>query len=177
MRTLATPLFVSALVLAACAGDTPLATAPGQSGLATSETLSAAHVPTPFRGSCDLIVTPLPSTPPIIRQTDTGPCRLSHLGRATLEGVLEIDLTTGTQTGTRTLTAANGDELYLSVVGTSGPAGPGLVSFTASFTIDGGTGRFADATGTATGEGIANLMTRETSTTIEGEIVYGASGR
>ena len=177
MRTLATPLVAAVLALAACAGDAPLATAPDLSGLASAGSPSAARGATPLRGSCELTVTPLPSTPPIIRQIDTGPCRMSHLGRAVLEGVLEIDLTTGTQTGERTMTAANGDQLYLTVVGTSAPAGPGLVSFVGTFTIEGGTGRFANATGTATGEGIANLVTRQTAVTIEGEIVYDASGR
>ena len=177
MRTLATPLVFTALMLAACAGESPLATEPDQSGLASAGSLSAAYVATPFRGSCELTVTPLPSTPPIIRQTDAGTCRLSHLGRAAFEGVLEIDLRTGTQTGERTLTAANGDQLYLTVMGTSAPAGPGLVSFVATFTIEGGTGRFANATGTASGEGVANLVTRKTSVTIDGEIVYDASDR
>jgi hypothetical protein len=170
MRTLVTPLVAAALVLAACSAD-PLATEPDTSALASAGSMSAARVATPLRGRCELTVTPLPSTPPIIRQTDAGPCRLSQLGRAVLEGVLEINLTTGTQTGERTLTAANGDELYLSVVGTSAPAGPGLVSFVGNFTIEGGTGRFANATGTATGEGIANLVTRQTSVRIEGEIL------
>ena len=177
MRTLATPLFATALLLAACAGDTPLATEPGQSGVATAGPVSAVQAATPLRGGCELTVTPLPSTPPIIRQTDTGTCHLSHLGRVAYEGVLEINVATGMQTGERTLTAANGDELRMSVVGTSAPAGPGLVSFAATLTIEGGTGRFADATGTATGEGIANLMTQQTSVTIDGEIVYGASER
>ena len=112
---------------------------------------------------------PLP-LPPVISQVDTGTCELTHLGRAALYGELEINFATGTQSGWRTLTAANGDELYLAVTGRNAGAVGGLVTIDAQLTIVGGTGRFAGATGSARGTGTANLATRSTSVSIEGTI-------
>jgi hypothetical protein len=114
---------------------------------------------------------PLP-LPPILHQTDIGTCQLTHLGLTAFYGEQDINFATGTQAGWRTLTAANGDELHVTHVGTSKPAGPGLVSFVAQMTIVGGTGRFAGASGTARGTGIANLATHTTSVTIDGTISY-----
>ena len=91
--------------------------------------------------------------------------------------MLELDLAAGTQRGERTLTAANGDVLRMVSVGTSTPRGPGLVGFVATHTFVGGTGRFANATGQARGEGIANLVTRTTVATLDGWIAYDASDR
>ena len=176
MRAPTAPALLFAFTLASCAGDvatnTPSALTPslGRGG-------SHASAPRPFAGRCDLTVTPLPSAPPLIRQSDTGTCQLSHLGRTKYEGVLELDLVARTQRGERTLTAANGDELRLVAVGTSAPAGAGLVGFTASFTIVGGTGRFANATGKGVAQGTANLITSKTSVALDGWIAYDASNR
>ena len=76
--------------------------------------------------------------------------RLTHLGRYTahFEGGAEIIGGTTFGQGTFTDVAANGDQL----TGTatfSGPAPSGAVhAVTTTFTITGGTGRFADASGT-----------------------------
>ena len=59
---------------------------------------------------------PLPASH---EQTDTGSCRLSHLGATEIAGVQIINFATGTQAGTRTLTAANGDQVYTAHTGTS----------------------------------------------------------
>lgn len=177
MRAHTTPALLFAFALAGCAADASIATAPSARSASLSRASSQAPAPRPIAGRCELTVAPLPSSPPLIRQTDTGTCQFSHLGRTQLEGVLEIDLATGTQRGERTLTAANGDELYMVVVGTSAPSGPGLVSFQATYTLLGGTGRFANATGQGRGEGTANLVTRRTWSTFDGWIVYAAPDR
>jgi len=177
MRALMTPVLLFAYTLAGCAGDTSTATTPSAATTSFARAGGQASAPRPFAGRCELTVAPLPSTPPLVRQTDTGTCQFSHLGRTKYEGVLELDLAARTQRGERTLTAANGDELRLTTVGTSAPAGPGLVSFTATFTIVGGTGRFANATGQGRAEGTANLITSKTSVAMDGWIDYDASGR
>jgi hypothetical protein len=46
------------------------------------------------------------------------------------------------------------------------------VSFVAQMTIVGGTGRFAGATGSARGTGLANLIARTTTVTLDGTISY-----
>ena len=180
MRAHTAPALLFAFALAGCAGDTSIAAAPSaRAANLASAAGSASRTPASrsIAGHCDLTVAPLPSSPPLIRQTDAGTCQFSHLGRTTLEGVLEINVATGTQRGERTLTAANGDELYMEIAGTSTPSGPGLVSFSATFTIVGGTGRFANATGLGRAEGTANLVTSRTSSTFDGWIVYAASDR
>ena len=171
LRPLAATLVT--LVAAGCAESRPTPTAPERATLARG----GSGATRPISGRCELTVTPLPSSPPVIRQLDTGTCQLSHLGRAEFAGVLELNLATGTQRGERTLTAANGDVLRLVSVGTTTPAGPGLVRFVATFTFAGGTGRFTNATGQARGEGTANLATRTTTFELDGWIAFDASDR
>ena len=177
MRTPTAPALLLAFTLVGCTGNDTTTTATSSPAATLARVGGQTSAPRPFGGRCDLTVAPLPSAPPLIRQIDTGTCQLSHLGRTKYEGVLELDLVARTQRGERTLTAANGDEVHLTTVGTSAPAGPGLVSFTATFTIVGGTGRFANATGEGRAEGTANLTTNKTSVAMDGWIDYDASGR
>ncbi len=128
--------------------------------------------PRPIKGECNLTFEVLEVNFPILRQRDKGTCQLSHLGRTGSDGILEINLLFGTQTGTRTFTAANGDELYATVAGTSAPIGPGLIGFSATLTFTGGTGRFANASGTAQGDGVANQMTQTSTVRLDGSISY-----
>jgi hypothetical protein len=66
----------------------------------------------------------------------------------------------GIQNGVATMTAANGDKLYLeNLTGTWGfisNVNP-MVGFSCTCDINGGTGRFLNATGSFTGEGIQNF--------------------
>jgi hypothetical protein len=113
----------------------------------------------------------------VFESTDTGSCQFSELGQTAFSGVQQINFAAGTQSGQRAFTAANGDILRAVHVGTSTPIGPGLISFRATLTFVGGTGRFANATGQATGWGVANLTTRTSVATFEGSVVYDASDR
>jgi len=174
MRSSITPVAIVAAALAACAAPSPTAPTASSSvaaALASGGQLQRAGTSRPFKGSCALTFVPT-SPPPIVHQTDTGTCHITHLGLTAFYGEQDINVAAGTQSGWRRLTAANGDELHFTHVGTSGPAGPGLVSFVAQMTIVGGTGRFAGATGSARGTGLANLITRSTSVTLEGTISY-----
>ena len=77
--------------------------------------------------------------------------QFSHLGQSTLQAdeIDTIDLATGSSVvtdGSGILTAANGDQLFLDYGGKGVPNGVGFDD-TLHFTIDGGTGRFAGATG------------------------------
>ena len=162
-----------ALTLAGC-GQAPSAIAD-----APSLARSAEHGTTrrPISGSCELTFSPappsVPAPPPgILRQVDVGTCQISHLGRSDYRGLLDIDFAAGTQTGSRTFTAANGDQLHSTVVGTSAPSGPTTRSISATFTFTGGTGRFAGARGEAKASATANLATSSTSVVFEGWIEY-----
>ena len=175
MRASTASLLLLAFTLAGCGSSG--STMPSAATASFARTGGQVSAPRPIVGRCELTVAPLPSAPPLIRQTDTGTCQLSHLGRTKYVGVLELDLAARTQRGERTLTAANGDELRFVTVGTSAPSGPGLVSFTATFTIVGGTGRFANATGQGRAEGTANLITSKTSVVLDGWVEYDGSNR
>jgi hypothetical protein len=101
----------------------------------------------------------------------------SQLGKTDFHGTQTINFVAGTQSGERTFTAANGDVLRVQHVGTSAPAGPGLIGFQATATVVGGTGRFENATGHIRGWGVANLVTHTSVANFEGEITYAASAR
>ena len=181
MRALPVSAIPLLCTLAACAdGARPLATSAASAASAASQTRAAiqASGARPIKGHCELTFNPPPlPLPPVHRQTDTGTCWFSHLGRTALDGVQDINFAAGTQSGERRFTAANGDVLYAVHAGTSAPGGPGLVRFVTTITFVGGSGRFANATGRMTGEGTANLITRTTSVTNEGWITYDASER
>jgi hypothetical protein len=79
--------------------------------------------------------------------------------------------TGGVTDGSFTLTAANGDTLtgtYRGRVSTTGD--PAVIAFADPGSITGGTGRFADARGTVTQSGVANLSTGEYTATLSGHV-------
>ena len=76
--------------------------------------------------------------------------------------------------GTFTLTAANGDKLFGTFSGQARPTDdPAVVAYHDPGVITGGTGRFADAAGTVTTSGRANLATGEYRGTITGSVSDG----
>jgi hypothetical protein len=174
MRTSLATIALLASALTACADSGPTSAAPFAAGASRSVDLQRSGTSRPFSGSCTLTFN-APSFPPpaIHHQIDTGTCHFTHLGLTDFYGEQDINFAAGTQSGWRTLTAANGDQLSLTNSGRNGgaPVG-GLVSIDAQFVIVGGTGRFAGATGSGHGIGVANLITRTTTITIDGSISY-----
>jgi hypothetical protein len=147
-------------------------------GPARSINLSRVASPRPIIGECSVIFTVLPSSPPLVRQEDAGACQLSHLGASTTTGAQTINFATLTQTAERTFTAANGDIVRATSVGSSKPgAEPGTIDFDATLTIVGGTGRFANATGQVHDWGTANLVTHAVSFRLDGWLSYDAADR
>lgn len=176
MRSILSLVMVG-LVTTSCTSTTAVAPPTGPELSHAAKAAGSAGQPVPISGGCDLSFTVLSASPPIIEQQDVGRCQISHLGRTSFVGVQHINVVTGTQSGQRTLTAANGDVLHAVHTGTSSPAGAGLVSFQATLTFTGGTGRFAGATGEAKAEGVANPVERTATMQLEGVIVYQASSR
>lgn len=176
MRTIvATSLFLT-LVVAGCGREAPTTARADMPTLARVAAPSAAR---PLEGRCETSFAPPPfPLPPVLRQVDTGTCQLSHLGRTTIYSIQDISLATGTQVSVElTFTAANGDVLRATNVGTSAPSGQG-VRFQGTTTFVGGTGRFASAAGEARIEGRANFVTSTAEFTIvEGWIAYDAAAR
>ena len=160
-----------AFLLAACGGNSVASSDP------SVDRGGEPHFPrvlSNFAGTCTTTFNapPLPP-PPTFSQTDAGTCIIRHLGRTALYGEQVINFAAGTQSGWRTLTAANGDELHVRHSGTSGLIAPGVVAFQATMTIVGGTGRFANAKGEMKSQGVATLATSSTEVTItSGSITY-----
>jgi len=175
MRTFATTTVLITLtgVLAACAGEPASTAPPDEPGLART----APSAPRPLTGRCETsFAAPPYPLPPVLRQVDVGSCQISHLGRAAMYLVQDIQFATGTQVSVEfTFTAPNGDVLRATNVGTSAPSGPG-VRFQGTTTFVGGTGRFANANGEARLEGTANFLTNTaTLAVVDGWIAYDAS--
>jgi hypothetical protein len=163
MRRLSACLILLGLMLTACLGEAP------------TDPLSPqlAMVPTPFRGSCELVIQPAePISPGIVRQIDIGDCRISHLGRATFISDKIINFMAGTQTIQGTYIAANGDLLYANGSGTSQFLAPNRVAFQGTVSFEGGTGRFVSASGTATTTGEADPVNGRSHFTTTGTIRY-----
>jgi hypothetical protein len=132
--------------------------------------VSAVAAETPFKGTANAVETSQGF--PIVTVTRNGTGTATYLGKYTSQAILQVNVlaTPPTATGTATFTAANGDNLTTTVVGRSTLITPGVLSVVEVYTITGGTGRFADATGTFTGEIIVTQATGVSSGTFSGVI-------
>jgi len=81
-------------------------------------------------------------TPETVAITAVGSGEATYLGRFTREESITLDPATGAVSGSITFTAADGSELYCNFSGNLAAGG-------GTYTWAGGTGRFADASGTA----------------------------
>ena len=106
---------------------------------------AAAKNQVPFKGQSSGVITTVSVDPVagIILTRAEGEGEATHLGRFTLTGYGSIHLALGIVRGNWTLTAANGDMLFLTMeaYGIDETHGAG------TFTVVGGTGRFQGATG------------------------------
>jgi hypothetical protein len=100
----------------------------------------------PFKGQSSGVVTTVGFDPiaGIVYAHGEGTGTATHLGYFTVTGDVQIHLAAGIVLGTYTLTAANGDKLFLTMGGGGLDATHGF----ANFVVIGGTGRFQGATGT-----------------------------
>jgi hypothetical protein len=129
----------------------------------------------PFKGSLDgaftFVPEPAPSTFAAVRLEATGVS--SHVGRFTLVAPHRVNLATvpAQGAGTFELIGANGDTVTgrLEGLGTL-TAPPDGFTVVETYTITGGTGRFAGATGGFTAERSVNLTTLVTTGSFEGRI-------
>ena len=102
----------------------------------------------------------------------TGVGNATHLGLFTYELEAAVSLPSLSATASAALIAANGDMIFGEGVGQGTPTStPGLISIVETYTITGGTGRFAGATGNFTVERLLDRATLVSSGTISGTIV------
>ncbi len=140
----------------ACASDSP--TAPEEAIALHGNVADSPPRPRPAGGSCVTTVAPAGFDFPHLTVTIDGVCNLRHLGRATMRATQVIDVTTGLFSNETVYVAANGDSLFTAFAGipTSPPGSPDI-TFTGTETFVGGSGRFAQATGSTAAEGSATL--------------------
>ena len=156
---------------AACGGESPSApTSPSVGGAAVTEARGGSGLP--FRGtleSTERVVSENPTS--AVRHLDgTGPA--THLGRFTLSADFTVQIPSANATGTAIWTAANGDRIFASVAGHGDLVFP-IVTIAETHTITGGTGRFADASGTMSIDRTANIVTGVSSGSLSGTINLG----
>lgn len=123
-----------------------------------------------------------PSAP--TRALFDGSGEATHLGATTNMGVLapmqfvpvpDCALGVGIpHTHLETLTAANGDQLLLEMIDLACPVDQTFMRFhgTGNWTVVGGSGRFADASGSGTAVGEGDFIKGEYEFSLDGEIAY-----
>jgi hypothetical protein len=132
--------------------------------------VSAVAAETPFKGTVNAVES-VEVVFPTLSVTRDGTGTATYLGKFTEDITLQVDIPTSHATGVATFTAANGDTLTATVDGQGTPTTtPGVVSIVEVYTITGGTGRFADATGTFTLESTLTQATGVSSGTFSGVI-------
>jgi hypothetical protein len=147
-------LALATLAAAGCTQDMPLSP-----GSAAQLGVGAGEQMRPLQGRCATTYQVIGATQTTITLQITGVCQLSHLGRTTTTGVQVVDFAAGTiRVEQGEYVAANGDRLLFRHDGYLGaPDSQGGPTFTGTHIFEGGTGRFADASGTAAFTGAATL--------------------
>jgi hypothetical protein len=146
------------------------ATAPGNVGTVPQAVAAAksAKEQLPFHGSLEAAETDTFSFP-FVTVSLTGTGQATDLGRFTATFDLQVDVRTSTSLGTFTLIAANGDRVFGTLSGRSTDAG-GIASIVETAITTGGTGRFADVTGSFTIGRVLDLATGISSGSFDGSI-------
>lgn len=171
-------VFALAGLAAACGGSpvSPSVTAgSGLNGLAADATsatpsASAGHA-TPFKGTLEGTYTLAFPSPLILLVEGTGTGHATQLGQFTFDYDETVNLSTGVGTGTYEFTAANGDKLTAHWTGAGFPTDdPTVLRIVENATINGGTGRFANASGSFTVERLFSFVTSAGGGSIEGTI-------
>jgi hypothetical protein len=134
--------------------------------------VSAVAAETPFKGTVNAVETGQ-TVFPIRSITREGGGTATYLGKYTEHITMQINVVSRSSTGAATFTAANGDTLTATVVGQAMlTTTPGVLSIVEVYTVTGGTGRFADASGTFTLESTATQATGVSTGTFSGSIVH-----
>jgi hypothetical protein len=128
--------------------------------------------PLPLKGTIQAVETYDVQFPTLFVDT-SGSGNATHLGRFTVTSEFEVDLPTFIATGSAQFIAANGDSIFTVTEARGEPQSPepDVLFIVEMYTITGGTGRFAGATGSFTVERLLNSVTGVTSGSFEGTIV------
>jgi len=148
--------------------DSPTSPSRAPGGLAQTEAQAGDQLP--FSGSFQGLETDVVA-PPYLQVNGTATGTGVHLGSFNAAFTATVTLATGSATGTISFTAANGDRLDASFAGQGAPtAEPNVASIEEVATINGGTGRFAGATGAFTIHRLLNQATGVSSGSFDGTL-------
>ena len=128
----------------------------------------------PFKGSYETSIAVLQGPPNLVQRV-SGTGIASHLGKSTFEATSYVTVSFPAPfavSGERTITAANGDQLFTTFTGTSTPVVNGMNGADLVETITGGTGRFENASGSFTVAARNNFLTSSFRADFEGYIKY-----
>jgi len=132
---------------------------------------AAAQTQIPFNGTFQGNDTDTCFSFPTVCVTTTGTGIGTLVGQFSFTLENTVNLSNGTEAGSATLIAANGDSITTTVVGSGErTAIHGVISITEIYTITGGTGRFAGAQGSFTVNRLASGITFLTSGSFHGTI-------
>lgn len=130
----------------------------------------AAATEVPFRGSFQAVETDAVQFP-TLTVAGIGTGNATQLGKFTMTYAAEVNLVTRVGIGSVEFIAANGDRLFADTLGQATPTEtPNVVSIVEILTITGGTGRFADATGTVISTRLLDQLTGDTSGSFDGTL-------
>jgi hypothetical protein len=131
---------------------------------------AAAQEQVPFKGTMQGLDKDTAFSPTTVSVTTNGTGIATHLGQFSFTLENTVTFATGTSTGSAHFIAANGDSIYATVAGSGEFIAPDLISIMETYTITGGTGRFAGAQGTFIVERLASPVTFLTSGSFLGTI-------
>jgi hypothetical protein len=151
------------LFAAACAADSPIAPT-SRSSLTggDAQTRATGGSALPFRGTLETTETVNGAEHHLV-----GTGEATHLGRFTLISDFTVTSPPPRASGTAVWTAADGSQLFTTAVGEAVVVPP-ILTATETHTITGGTGRFADASGTFVIVRELNIVTLASSGSISG---------
>ena len=126
----------------------------------------------PFKGTLEGSFTVIAVPPPAINRELSATGHATHLGNFTYDFPHTVDrsVTPSTAEGYATFTAANGDQVFAFVSGTATLIGPGVLYVVEMGEIVGGTGRFANASGSFVIERLIDAVNLTTVGEFEGTI-------
>lgn len=130
----------------------------------------AAEKEVPFRGTLQAVETHVVQFP-TLTVAGSGTGSATQLGKFTMTFDATVNLLTRVGIGSTEFVTANGDSIFTDFVGQSTVTGPNQVSIVEIYTITGGSGRFADATGSFILERVEDQITGISSGSFDGAIV------
>ena len=130
----------------------------------------AAGEQVPFKGSYEGDDVGTPLVPPLVSATVEAAGIATHLGKFTFTELVTVNTATGMGSGIFLFTAANGDTVFGTGTGQATFTPPNVLTIEENAIITGGTGRFAEATGTFTATRLKNTVTNVTTASFTGTI-------